>query len=76
VQIDWELLAEVAVVAAAAATTVVLLVAFALVGLSARAAAADGTTARTRRGPGTALAALCLLTAGLIAGYGLYLFVH
>jgi hypothetical protein len=37
VHIDWATLAVVAVVAAAVAVTVVLLVAFALVGLSARA---------------------------------------
>jgi hypothetical protein len=77
VQIDWAILAVVAVVAAAAAVTVVLLVAFALVGLSAgaeRRVRGDGVAFRAR-GTGTALAVLCLLAAGLIVGYGLFLII-
>ena len=78
--IDWASLAEVAVVAAAAALTVVLLVAFALVSLSARV----GTTGRRpgrcpaprrRPGAGTAVAVLCLLAAGLVVCYGLFLII-
>ena len=49
VHIDWATLAAVAVVAAAAALTVVLLVAFALVGLSARSGRrVDGPTTASR----------------------------
>lgn len=78
--IDWASLIKVAVVAAAAALAVVLLVAFALVGLSARSGLpADGPDAGDasgiRPGVGTAIAALCLLAAGLIICYGLYLIV-
>jgi hypothetical protein len=78
VQIDWAMLAVVAVVAAAAAVTVVLLVAFALVGLSTgvgRRVGGDGVASRARFDMGTALAVLCLLAAGLIVGYGLYLII-
>ena len=78
--IDWETLIRVAVVAAAAALTVVLLVAFALVGLSARAGLPvdgpdGGDASRTRSGVGTAIAVLCVLAAGLIVSYGLYLII-
>ena len=65
--IDWATLAVVAVVASAAAVTVVLLVAFALVGLSARAG--------RRVSDDGAAAALCMLAAGLIVCYGLYLII-
>jgi hypothetical protein len=80
VHIDWASLATVAVVAAAAALSVVLLVAFALVALSARpgapAAGPDGGHATaTRPGVGTAIAVLCVLAAGLIVCYGLYLII-
>ena len=78
--IDWASLAAVAVVAAAAALTVVLLVAFAIVGLSARSELrADGPdggrVSGTHPGVGTAIAALCILGAGLLVGYGLYLII-
>ena len=78
--IDWASLATVAVVAAAAALTVVLLVAFALVALSTRSGLpADcpdgGDASRTRPGVGTAIAVLCLLAAGLIVCYGVYLII-
>jgi hypothetical protein len=78
--IDWASLVEVAVVAAAAALSVVLLVAFALVGLSARSGLPvdgpdGGDASRTRSGVGTAIAVLCVLAAGLIVSYGLYLII-
>ena len=78
--IDWASLAEVGVVAAAVALTVVLLVSFALVGLSGRSGLrVDGTdgggASGIRPDVGTAAAVLCLLAAGLIVGYGLYLII-
>jgi hypothetical protein len=78
VHIDWATLAVVAVVAAAVALSVVLLVAFALVGLSARAGRRlgdDGVASRTHPDLGTAVAVLCVLAAGLIVCYGLYLII-
>jgi hypothetical protein len=79
VHIDWQTLGVIAVVAAAATVAVVLLVAFALVGSSAHsgrpAPGPDGGGASARLTGGTALAALCLLAAGLIVGYGVYLIV-
>lgn len=78
--IDWASLAEVAVVAAAAALTVVLLVAFAIVGLSLRSGlpidgSDGGDPSGTRAAVGTAITVLCLLAAGLIVCYGLYLII-
>ena len=76
--IDWATLAVVAVVAAAVAVTVVLLVAFALVGLSARAGRRvgdDGIASGARPDVGTVVAVLCVLAAGLIVCYGLYLII-
>jgi len=73
VHIDWATLVAVAVVAAAAALTVVLLVAFALVGLSLRPNQDVGRGAATTLGK--VISGLCLLTAGLIVSYGLYLIV-
>jgi hypothetical protein len=79
VNIAWGTLATIAVVAAAAALTVVLLVSFALVGLSAFSAdRVEGASAGSVRGTrlaGRAIAALCLLAAGLIVSYSLYLIV-
>jgi len=80
VHIDWATLGAIAVVAAAAALAVSLLVALALVGWSARTRRAvdgpdDAGAPAMRAGPGTAVAVLCLLAAGLIVGYGLYLIV-
>jgi hypothetical protein len=78
VHIDWAMLAAVAVVAAGVALSVVLLVAFALVGLSARAGRRvgdDGVGSRIRPDAGTAVAVLCVLAAGLIVCYGLYLII-
>ena len=77
--IDWATLAAIAVVAAAAALTVVLLVAFALVALSGPAGSqVDGPDDRGAPGghpAGTAVAALCLVAAGLLVCYGLYLII-
>lgn len=79
-QIDWESLATVGIVAAAVAVTVVLLVSFALVALGGHRRQSAGTPDRDQPagvslGPGTAVAALCLLAAGLVVGYGLYLII-
>ena len=78
--IDWASLAEVAIVAAAAALTVVLLIAFAVVALSTRSdPGGDGRDGGHPSGihPGvaTAVAVLCVLAAGLIVCYGLYLII-
>ena len=77
--IDWATLVAVAIVAAAAALTVVLLVAFALVALSVPSGAAGRSPGRVGlRHPTTAgivIAGLCLLAAGLIVCYGLYLII-
>jgi hypothetical protein len=79
VHIDWATLAAVAIVAAGAALTVVLLVAFALVGLSLRPEEhldrPSGWGAGTRPTVGRVVAGFCLLAAGLIVSYGLYLIV-
>jgi hypothetical protein len=80
VQIDWATLGAIAVVAAAAAVTVVLLVAFALIGVSAAAGRrvqepGDGGAPGLPPAAGAALAGLCLLAAGLIVCYGLYLII-
>ena len=73
--IDWATLAAIAVVAAAAAVTVVVLVAFALVGLSASSGGRiDGHGIRGVSGT-RAVAVLCLVAAGLIVCYGLYLII-
>ena len=77
--IDWATLAAIAVVAAAAALTIVLLVAFALVGLSLRPDRHVGRPPGSGTGAATTLgkviAGFCLLAAGLIVSYGLYLIV-
>ncbi|HEV7188873.1 MAG TPA: hypothetical protein VGN28_13340 [Blastococcus sp.] len=78
--IDWATLGVIAVVAAAAALAVSLLVAFALVGWSARTrrqpeGPAEDAVPALPAGAGTAVAVLCVLAAGLIVGYGLYLIV-
>ena len=74
--IDWASLAEVAIIAAAATATVVLLVTFALIGLSARGEQQPDSgyeaSSPVRAATGTAVAVLCLLAAGLVVGYGLY----
>ena len=78
--IDWASLTAVAIVAAAAALTVVLLVAFAVVAMSTRSGSGvdgpdGGHTSGTHPGVGTAVAVLCVLAAGLIVCYGLYLII-
>jgi cobalamin synthase len=79
VHIDWTSLAKVAVAAAGAALTIVLLISFAVVSLSRSTRPADSpggshaTVTHTR--VGTVTAALCVLAAGLIVGYGLYLII-
>jgi hypothetical protein len=80
VHIDWASFLAVAVVAAAAALAVVLLVAFALVGLSARSGRQvggplEGGGSGTRPAVGVAAAVLCMFAAGLIVCYGLYLII-
>jgi hypothetical protein len=80
VHIHWATLVAVAVVAAAAALTVVLLVSFAIVGLSARSrlpvgGPGGGETSGIRPRVGTSIAVLCVLAAGLIVCYGLYLII-
>jgi triphosphoribosyl-dephospho-CoA synthetase len=80
--IDWATLGAIAVVAAATALTTVLLVAFTLVAMPARSRPADGSrtarvtgTAARSRAVGATVAGACLLSAGLIVGYGLYLII-
>jgi hypothetical protein len=77
--IDWPTLATVAIVAGATALTVVVLVAFALVALSGRPQrqvdGSSGPGSGTAPGVDTAIAAICLLAAGSIVGYGLYLII-
>ena len=78
--VDWQTLGEITVVSAAAALTVVLLVACALVASSGRAdpraaTPADGEAPGTRTAVGTAVTTLCLVAAGLVVGYGIYLIV-
>jgi len=79
VHIDWASLATVAVVAAAAALTIVLLTSFAVVALSRPQRRTDrpdgGEALVTHTGVGTAIAALCVLAAGFIVCYGLYLII-
>ena len=73
--IDWATLAAIAVVSAAAALAVVLLVSFALVGLSASSGRrVDGHGVRGVSGA-PAVSVLCLVAAGLIVCYGLYLII-
>ena len=76
--VDWVSLVTVAVIAAAAALTVVMLVAFAIVGLSARSrlpvdGPQGGDASGTRPRVGTSIAVLCVLAVGLIVCFGLYL---
>ncbi len=78
--IDWAALAEIALVATAAALALVLLVAFAVVGSSARSGrwVPDPDAERgplMHPGAGTALAVGCIVAAGLIVAFGLYLIV-
>ena len=72
--IDWATLVTVAVVAAAAAITVVLLVSLAVVNTSARAGRRTDGSAGTLSDIGPA-GVLCVLGAGLIVCYGVFLIV-
>ena len=75
--IDWGSLAVVGIVSLGVSIAVVVLVAFALVGLSARDRTAAPTGAGTALGPaaGTATAVVCLVATAAIVGYGLYVIV-
>jgi hypothetical protein len=75
VNISWGALGTVVVVSLVVGVAVIALVAFALVGLSAR----NQPAAVGRRGlspiAGTAVAGLCLAATALIVAYGLYVIV-
>lgn len=80
--IDWASLITVGVVAAAAALIVVLLVSLAVVDVSARARqrSVRGKSGVAGRAPITAsdvggAAVLCVVAAGTVVGYGVYLMV-
>jgi hypothetical protein len=75
--IDWRALLMVGIVSLAVAVAVVVLVAFALVGLSARSGAArhGGEASALSAGVGTAAAWVCLVATVAIVGFGLYLVV-
>ncbi len=73
--IDWTSLVQVAVVAAAAAITLTLLVTFAIVGWSARVRSPADGREQMQAATGTALAVICLVAAGSIVCFGLYLIV-
>jgi hypothetical protein len=75
VNISWAALGTVVVVSLVVGVAVIALVAFALVGLSARSQPA--TVGRRGLSPaaGTAVAGLCLTATALIVGYGLYVIV-
>ena len=77
--IAWGSLFLVFIVSLAVGVAVVALVAFALVGLSARQRALvggphDGAPTLSP-GAGTAIAGLCLLAVAAIVGYGLYIII-
>ena len=77
--IAWGSLFLVCIVSLAVGVAVVVLVAFALVGLSARQRAAvggpDDGAPTLSAGAGTAIAALCLAAAAAIVGYGLWIII-
>ena len=77
--IAWGSLLIVCVVSLAVGVTVVSLVAFALVGLSSRQRTTIGGPNDGAPTPnaaaGTAIAALCLLAATVIVGYGLWIII-
>jgi hypothetical protein len=79
VGIAWGSLFIVCLVSLAVGVAVVALVAFALVGVSARQRLAvggpDDGAPTIGPGTGTAVAALCLLAAAVIVGYGLWIIV-
>jgi hypothetical protein len=77
--IAWGSLLVVCVVSIAIGVTIVVLVAFALVGISARAGVAAGGPddgAKTlSAGAGSAVAGVCLLAVAAIVGYGLWIII-
>ncbi|TQM44895.1 hypothetical protein [Pseudonocardia cypriaca] len=78
--IDWGSLVLAAVISAGVTLGVVSLVAFAVVGLSARAhrpigGRDDGAPPPVRPAVGAAIAAVCVVAVALIVGYGLFLVV-
>ena len=77
--VAWGSLLIVCVVSLAVGVAIVALVSFALVGLSARQRAAVGGphdgAPTLGAGAGTATAAICLLAAAAIVGYGLWIIV-
>ncbi|MBN9111295.1 MAG: hypothetical protein J0I34_21230 [Pseudonocardia sp.] len=78
--IAWGSLGIVSLVSLAAGVAVVVLLSVALVGLSARAKQPvggphDGAEPGLSPAAGTAIAAVCLLAAAAIVGYGLYLII-
>lgn len=82
--INWGALLIVAFVSFGSAVGVVALIAFALLGLSARAGsttaghtgiAEDGSRIGLSPTAGTLVAALCLLAAAVIVGYGLWIII-
>jgi len=85
VKINWDALLNVALVSFGVAVTVVVLSAFAMVGLSARAAgsaAGDSGTAESGQGPalsptaGLVVAGLCLLAVAAMVAYGLWIIIN
>jgi hypothetical protein len=79
VGIAWGSLLMVCVVSLAVGVAIVVLVAFALVGLSARqrtpVGGPDDGAPTLSSGTGTAIAGLCLLAAAVIVGYGLWIII-
>jgi heme exporter protein D len=80
VSINWGSLLVVCLVSLAVGIAVVALVAFALVGLSARrtvitGGADDGARPALAPAAGTAVAAVCLFAVAAIVGYGLWIIV-
>jgi hypothetical protein len=76
--IDWGSLGVVAIVSLAVSVAVVSLLAFAIVGLSAREHSLSGggsTAGVLSPSAGTAVAGLCLLAVVAIVGYGLYVII-
>lgn len=73
--VDWASLGMVVVVAAAATVTIVLLVCAALVAVSHHGPTPIEGAAPRRSVSGTVVAALCLVAAAVLIGYGLYLIV-
>ena len=73
--IAWGSLLIVCVASLAIGVAVVVLVAFALVGLSARAVVPAGGAPTLSPAAGTAIAGVCLLAAAAIVGYGLWIII-